>query len=117
QLMQVLIILLDNALLALADAPKKTLRVRSAADGDAVRLLIEDSGPGSAKEVEARLFQPSVTNRPREASRAGTGLGLAIAKSIVERHHGKITAGKSSLGGAELEVILPKVQPVVERIA
>lgn len=122
QLMQVLIILLDNALLALSDAPKKTLRVKSALDGDAVRLSIEDSGPGIAKEVADRLFQPFVTNRPREGPRPGTGLGLAIAKSIVERHHGKISAGKSSLGGAELEVILPKVQPVVvepviERIA
>jgi signal transduction histidine kinase len=115
QLVQVLVIILDNALLALADAevPKKTLRIRTAADENAVRLVVEDSGPGIAKELRDRLFQPFVTNRPREGPRPGTGLGLAIAKSIVERHHGKITAGQSPLGGAELEVILPRVQPVL----
>lgn len=113
QLVQVLVILLDNALLALANAPVKKLRLATSVEGDAIRLELGDSGPGIAAELADRLFQPFVTNRPREGPRPGTGLGLAIAKSIVERHHGKISAGKSPLGGAELEVILPKVQPVL----
>jgi signal transduction histidine kinase len=113
QLVQVLVVIFDNALLALENAPVKKLRLRTAIEGEAVRLAIEDSGPGIPKELEARLFQPFVTGRGRDGPRPGTGLGLAIARSIVERHHGKISANQSSLGGAELEVILPKIQPVL----
>jgi signal transduction histidine kinase len=113
QLAQALVIILDNALLALEDAPKKTIRIRTAAEADAVRLLVEDSGPGIPEAIKDRLFQPFVSSRPREGPRPGTGLGLAIAKNIIERHHGRISAGKSALGGAALEVILPRAQPVL----
>jgi signal transduction histidine kinase len=113
QLLQVLVIVLDNALLALQGTAKKQIRVSTRLEGEFIKLKVEDSGPGISLELMPRLFQPFVTGRGREGTRPGTGLGLAIARSIVERHHGKITASRSSLGGAELEMILPKVQPVL----
>jgi signal transduction histidine kinase len=113
QISQVLVILLDNALLALEEAPVKKLAIRSLADTESVQLSIEDSGPGIAPELQPRLFQPFVSGRKREGPRQGTGLGLAIARAIVERHHGTITAGRSDLGGAKFEVTLPRVQPVI----
>jgi signal transduction histidine kinase len=115
QISQVLVILLDNALLALLDAPKKRLEIRSRAEGDTIHLSVEDSGPGVPEELASRLFQPFVTGRKREGPRSGTGLGLAIARAIVERHHGRIAASRSDLGGAKLEVVLPRVQPVLSR--
>src|SRR5262249_9223061 len=92
---------------------KKTLRIRIAAVENGARLTIEDSGPGIPDAIADRLFQPFVTSRPRDGKRKGTGLGLAIARSIVERHHGKLSAAKSTLGGAELEVIVPRAQPML----
>ncbi len=50
----------------------------------AVRLTVDDSGPGFPPD-RARLFEPYVTTRDR-----GTGLGLPIVKKIVEEHGGRI---------------------------
>jgi len=45
----------------------------------------------------------------RSQETGGSGLGLAIAKSIVNMHHGEITA-KSSLSGTVFEVRLPIIR-------
>jgi len=114
QLSQVLVICMENALLALAGRPSPRLKISTAVQGARALLTFEDSGPGIAPELAPRLFQPFVTGRAREGPRRGTGLGLAIARGIVERHGGKISAGKSeALGGARFEISLPKVQAVL----
>lgn len=111
QLMQVLVVLFENALLALAGASVRRLRVTRSARGECVALCVEDSGPGIPPELLPRLFQPFVTGRGRDAPRPGTGLGLAIARGIVERHGGTIRAGASKeLGGARFDVELPRAQ-------
>lgn len=51
----------------------------------AVRVDIEDNGPGVPPALRERLFYPMVTGRPD-----GTGLGLAIANDIVVKHGGAI---------------------------
>jgi signal transduction histidine kinase len=78
-----------------------------------VRVVVEDNGPGIPDSIRERLFQPFVTGRGRESARPGTGLGLAIARGIAERHHGKLSAGRSELGGARFELELPRSQPVL----
>ena len=113
QLTQLLIVLVENALLALRDCPRRVLRVSTEARGASLGLLVEDSGPGIPAELMPRLFQPFVTGRKREGAGHGNGLGLAIARRIAERHGGALTAGKSSLGGALFELALPRVQPVL----
>lgn len=125
QLAQVLVILLDNALLALAEAPVRRLRIAARTVGERLRLVIQDSGPGIPPDLLPRLFQPFVTGRKRGAVRSGTGLGLAIARGIVERHGGTLrvrpsggeateTAGAgTSLGGACFEIELPRYQSVL----
>ncbi len=111
QLLQVLVVLFENALLALAEVEPRRLRVTRQAEGERVLLVVEDSGKGIPKELLPRLFQPFVTGRGRDGPRPGTGLGLAIARGIVERHGGAIRAGASAeLGGARFEVALPRVQ-------
>jgi PAS domain S-box-containing protein len=71
----------------------------------AVRLEIEDNGPGISKEAQARMFEPFFTTREEGA---GTGLGLWLSWSIVvERHKGRIWAEPGSEGGARFVIELP----------
>lgn len=51
----------------------------------ALRVDVEDNGPGIPPELQEHIFYPMVTGRPE-----GTGLGLAIAQDILQRHGGLI---------------------------
>ena len=66
-------------------APAKVV-VRLARGGDGrATLSIQDSGPGPARAIRDRLFEPFVTEKPE-----GTGLGLFVARQIIEAHQGTI---------------------------
>jgi signal transduction histidine kinase len=108
QLLQVLVILVDNALLARAEREHCELRLRGRAAEAHIELELDDDGPGIPEEIFERVFEPFVTGRKRKSPRPGTGLGLAIARNIVERHGGTITAGRSELGGARFTLTLPR---------
>jgi len=60
----------------------------------AVRLSVEDNGPGFPANILRRAFEPYVTTKPR-----GTGLGLAMVKKIVDEHDARIDL-INRLGGA-----------------
>ncbi len=111
QLMQALVVLIENALLALADVEQPRGRVRIEA-AECVRVLVEDNGPGLPDAISDRVFEPFVTGRKRSEG-PGTGLGLAIARRIIERHGGTLEAAPSDLGGAAFRLELPKHQPVL----
>ncbi|HEY3355222.1 MAG TPA: HAMP domain-containing sensor histidine kinase [Polyangia bacterium] len=113
QLLQAVVIVIDNALLELREAPRRRLRVGSRTEGEHVKIIVEDSGPGLPPEILPRLFQPFVSGRKRDGGRAGTGLGLAIVKGIIERHGGRVAAGRSELGGARFELDVPRHQTVL----
>src|SRR5699024_4190767 len=51
----------------------------------ALRIDVEDNGPGVPEELMEALFFPLVTGRAN-----GTGLGLAIAQDIIRQHQGLI---------------------------
>ncbi|MCC7381981.1 MAG: sensor histidine kinase [Deltaproteobacteria bacterium] len=111
QIGQLLVILFDNALLAVLEraAGARKISVAIRATSERAELVVEDSGPGIPSAIVDRLFQPFVTSRKREGARPGTGLGLATAQKIAERHGGRIHAGTSlALGGARFVVELPK---------
>jgi two-component system sensor histidine kinase RegB len=57
-----------------------------------VAVIISDDGPGFSPEVMARIGEPYVTSRGRQAGPesagmepAGLGLGFFIAKTLLER--------------------------------
>lgn len=68
----------------------------------AVRVTVEDSGPGIPHDELHRVFDPFYTRRT-----GGSGLGLALVYRAVDAHDGVIVVGRSELGGAAFSVFLP----------
>lgn len=101
QLHQVLLNLLQNALQAVGGGGAVTVRCR--AEDGAVRIEVDDSGPGFSPDVLPRVFAPFVTTKAD-----GTGLGLAIVKRMVEEHGGTVGAENLPAGGARVWVRLPR---------
>ena len=105
QLEQVLINLITNAVHAVENGGK--VSVRAQIEGPAaVMLEVADSGPGVADADRQKIFEPFFTTKP---DGKGTGLGLPIVRNIVDQHGGEITVNRSDLGGAAFRVILPIV--------
>jgi C4-dicarboxylate-specific signal transduction histidine kinase len=75
--------------------------------GEAVRLTIEDSGPGIPPDILPRIFDPFFTTKDVGQ---GTGLGLAITYGIVQEHGGTIQASIAPDSGARFTIDLPALR-------
>ena len=102
-LKQVFFNIMHNAVDAMPHGGTLSLWVTD--DDRAVRVVIEDTGPGIAPEVKSKLFVPFVSTK--EANH-GTGLGLALSYRIVTDHHGDIKIEDRPGSGARFVVVLPK---------
>ncbi|MGZ3406788.1 MAG: ATP-binding protein, partial [Polyangia bacterium] len=88
QLRQALLNLLRNAVDAMREGGRLTLRaarVADAADGRTVELTISDTGEGIAADHLPKIFDPFFSTKE-----GGTGLGLALTQQIIVEHGGKI---------------------------
>lgn len=93
QLIQAMLNITRNAVQALGGTG--TIRLRTRVERQcpigqkryrlAVRIDIEDNGPGIPEDLRERIFYPMVTGKPE-----GTGLGLSIAQDIIDQHGGMI---------------------------
>jgi PAS domain S-box-containing protein len=109
QIQQVVLNLVRNSAQAMAQdrqgGVQPRLTLRTSAQGEWVRLEVEDNGPGVPEELRLRLFEPFVTTK---VVGEGTGLGLWLCWSIVvERHRGRIWAEDADGGGTRFVVELP----------
>ncbi len=105
RLRQILSNLLSNAL-KFTEVGFVRLHVESL-QAQRVRFEVEDSGPGIAPEVQARLFQPFTQADVSTTRRyGGTGLGLSICRELAELMGGRVgvhsQAGRGSRFWAEL---------------
>lgn len=107
-LAQVMLALLDNAVLAIIDrGDKGEIRVRTGRENDQLLIEVRDNGPGIPDEILKRVFEPFFTTRPVGK---GTGLGLTVALDIVKHHGGTLTL-KSLVGvGTVATLTLPTSQ-------
>jgi C4-dicarboxylate-specific signal transduction histidine kinase len=105
QLQQVVLNLVANGLEAMREphAGARTLAIRTARDGAAaLRVTVQDSGPGIAEKDLGHIFEPLYTTKTE-----GLGMGLAIVRTIVRAHGGTVGAENNPQGGASLNVTLP----------
>ncbi len=104
QLEQVFINLLTNARDAVADSPRKAIRISSPLGSVAADLEFADTGHGIPPGLERRIFDPFFTTK--EVGK-GTGLGLSIAYGIVKEHGGTISVVSRPGEGATFFIHLP----------
>jgi signal transduction histidine kinase len=104
QLQQVLVNLVTNAKQAMAGMKgERRLRVAvQPAGANRVRIEVEDTGPGVAADVIAKVFDPFVTTKSD-----GTGLGLSISYGIIREHGGTLTVESPEGRGATFTIELP----------
>ncbi|HEX9951509.1 MAG TPA: ATP-binding protein [Rubricoccaceae bacterium] len=92
-----------------------TVRVTTRRLGDAVEIVVADTGCGMPADVAARAFEPFFSTRP---TGSGTGLGLSLAYDIVTDGHGGEIALESAEGeGTTVRISLPAVREAAPREA
>ena len=102
QLQQVFVNLLLNAIDAI-DAGG-TIRIRTASEGNRLRVQISDNGAGIPAEHLGKIFNPFFTTK--EVGK-GTGLGLSVSYGIVRSLGGSIAVDSTPGAGSTFTVTLP----------
>jgi signal transduction histidine kinase len=104
KLKQILINLVDNAVKF--SAPDSQVRVHAERAPSALRVVVEDHGPGVAAEDAPHLFERFFRGRAA-ADAPGSGLGLAIARNLARLHGGDITLKSVPGQGSTFTLNLP----------
>lgn len=103
QVREIFLNLFVNAAQAMTGRGQLSVVTRST--GQAIEVMVSDSGPGVPAGLTGRVFEPFFTTR---AEQLGTGLGLAICTEIALEHGGSIELRNRSPEGAVFCVTLPK---------
>jgi PAS domain S-box-containing protein len=103
-LRQVFMNLLYNAFQSIREGGRVEITTQRSGDGEAVEVLIRDTGCGIAPEVMDRIWDPFFTTK--EVGK-GLGLGLALTYNIVKRHGGTISVESRLNEGSLFTVRLP----------
>lgn len=101
QFQQVLLNLILNATQAMPDGG--TIRIETGSSAGNAELIISDNGKGIPKELQNKIFESFLTDRPD-----GTGLGLSISKRILRSHRGDIELDFSSPGNTRFRFWIPQ---------
>lgn len=115
RLTQVVLNLLGNAA-KFVPRPGGEIRVTLRHDADAVRVAVQDNGPGVPPGDRARIFDKFHQAGDAASRPGGTGLGLPISRQIVEHFGGSIRLRHDTGQGACFEFRLPW-QPSIEQPA
>ncbi|HEX6818553.1 MAG TPA: ATP-binding protein [Ktedonobacterales bacterium] len=110
---QVLINLLTNAVKYSPQAVRVIVRLSQSRDGDSdvapdwVEVAVQDFGIGIAQEEQERIFEQFYQVADREGSTfPGLGIGLHIARTLVERHKGRLWLESQPGAGSTFHIAL-----------
>jgi hypothetical protein len=67
------------------------VRLQASTQNAEVVIIVSDDGPGVARELRDRVFDPFVTDKEQ-----GAGLGLAIVKKVAEANGGRVELAEPS---------------------
>jgi signal transduction histidine kinase len=109
-LRQVLLNLLDNAVKYGPDGQE--IRVGVTPGPAAIRVWVEDEGPGIPSRDRERIWQRFFRLKAhRESAIAGTGIGLTVVRELVALHGGRSWVESGERRGARFVVEFPTIQP------
>jgi signal transduction histidine kinase len=100
--------LVDNALEAMADSPRRLLTVITLVQKDCRVLRVGDTGVGIPPSVQDQIFQPFFTTRSTEGT-PRAGMGLYMTRRLLEPYKGEITI-ESRPGQTWVTVCLPIIK-------
>jgi two-component system NtrC family sensor kinase len=102
QLQQAVIVLSTNALDAMPEGGRLTLR--AGVQDSQVVIEVTDTGSGIPPENLAKIFDPFFTTKELGQ---GTGLGLAVCYGIVTEHGGRLDVNSTVGSGTTFTIYLP----------
>ncbi|MGZ3428206.1 MAG: sensor histidine kinase [Polyangia bacterium] len=83
--------------------------------GNRLRLVVGDQGPGIPQEEHKRIFERFYrTRQARGTNVRGSGIGLSLVKHIAEAHGGSVTVDSEPGRGAAFIIDIPLVEPRFE---
>jgi two-component system NtrC family sensor kinase len=104
EMQQVMLNLINNALDAMRDEAKGTLRISVRRIDQTLVISVSDTGHGIPEAYLERIFDPFFTTKPVGK---GTGLGLSICYGIISKMGGKIKARSVMDAGTTFRIELP----------
>ncbi len=94
-------------------SPNTEILVASRADGNQLRLSIQDQGMGMDEKELKKIFQRFYRTKRAEASgEIGSGIGLSIVDQIVQHHGGHMEVTSEPGKGSCFTVVAPALQYV-----
>jgi signal transduction histidine kinase len=101
-LIQLFINLILNAIEAIENKGKITIKIIPLKRKGNMKVIIKDTGKGIPEEIMDKIFEPFFTTKEK-----GTGLGLAVSYRIIQDHGGKMLVNSKEGEGTEFILIFP----------
>ena len=93
--------LLDNACKWCKSKVSLQIKVLGDAESGAMRLTVDDDGPGIPEEAREQLLERGMR---LDEKAPGHGIGLAVVKDIAASYGGDVRIAESEMGGARISV-------------
>jgi len=109
---QAIMNIIQNALDAMYDTPKKELTIQTRHDDQYIYVDIADTGCGIPEDIRDKIFEVFFTSKPASNEKKGnephgTGLGLSSANYFVHQYGGKIDLDSRVGKGTTVTIKIP----------